>query len=365
MRWVDGGLGRSAATATIATTSPWLFAPSLDIIVILGGLSLGYFLLSLALPNTPVVRGWAGGFFFYMLFLCNFPHYAATMYQVYRSPGEIRTYASGAVAATVLLIGLTILGALDPYHWIPWLGGLYILWSPWHYSSQNYGIGVIYLKRRGFAMDALDKRLLMTALYGPFLYQMIVRNLRGYAETLPYDVPIVTLNLPHGALGVARVCLVVSAIAALGYAARFVRRHDRLPILAIVLLVWTQWLWWVIRVPVQGEYFPGLTDANSFFRMGVPFFHCAQYLGITAYCRRRELVAQTSSVKPGMLRYGLTLLVVGSGVCQGIAWGLYRTMGLPFPLSYVLLMSVINLHHFILDGQIWRLRRPAVQRRLL
>ncbi len=354
-----------SAAAVTASKSPWLFTPAFDFFIVLGGLSLAYFLLSLILPDTPAAHQRASGFFFYMLFLCNFPHYSATLYQVYRSGGEVRTYSSGAIAATALLAGLTALAAMDPYHWIPLLGGIYILWSPWHYSAQNYGIGVMYLKRQGFGLEALDKRLLMAMLYGPFVYQLIVRNIRGYAEKLPYDIPIVTLNLPAGAVAIARGCLIAAAAAALWYLVRFVQRYRRLPTMPIMMLVLTQWLWWVVRLPVQGEYFPGLTTAGSFYRLGVPFFHCAQYLGITAYCRRRELSVQGGAVGSGMTRYGLVVLIVGLIWCQGIAWSLYRVAGLAFPLSYVLLMSVINLHHFILDGQIWRLRKPDVQRRLL
>jgi len=37
---------------------------------------------------------------------------------------------------------------------------IYMSWSPWHYSSQNYGVASMFLRRRGVPVTRLGKRLL-------------------------------------------------------------------------------------------------------------------------------------------------------------------------------------------------------------
>ena len=35
---------------------------------------------------------------------------------------------------------------------------LYLTWSPWHYTGQNYGLAVMFLRRSGVEVDARTKR---------------------------------------------------------------------------------------------------------------------------------------------------------------------------------------------------------------
>ena len=35
---------------------------------------------------------------------------------------------------------------------------VYVTWSPWHFSGQNYGLSVMYLRRRGIPVTPELKR---------------------------------------------------------------------------------------------------------------------------------------------------------------------------------------------------------------
>ena len=37
---------------------------------------------------------------------------------------------------------------------------LYVSWSPWHYSGQNFGVAAMFLRRRGIALEGAGRRWL-------------------------------------------------------------------------------------------------------------------------------------------------------------------------------------------------------------
>ena len=42
---------------------------------------------------------------------------------------------------------------------------LYLTWSPWHYTGQNYGIAVMFLRRRGVERDAAREALALRGVH--------------------------------------------------------------------------------------------------------------------------------------------------------------------------------------------------------
>ena len=82
--------------------------------------------------------------------LVSTPHYGATLIRVYEDAQERRLQARFAVWATAALcvgfwLGLrsVAIGSL--------FVTLYLTWSPWHYTAQNYGVAMVLLRRRGAA----------------------------------------------------------------------------------------------------------------------------------------------------------------------------------------------------------------------
>ena len=50
---------------------------------------------------------------------------------------------------------------------------LYLMWSPWHYMGQNYGIALMFLGRRGIRIDPNIKRLIHLSFITSFLLALI------------------------------------------------------------------------------------------------------------------------------------------------------------------------------------------------
>jgi tetratricopeptide (TPR) repeat protein len=83
--------------------------------------------------------------------------------------------------------------------------------------------------------------------------------------------------------------------------------------------------------------------------------HSAQYLWITTYYQEKEAKAsrQTSW---RFARYLLTLVAGGIALFVPGPWIVSRLFHADFGASFLIFTALVNLHHFILDGAIWKLR---------
>ena len=73
----------------------------------------------------------------------------------------MRRYHSLTVAARIVVI-LMFLSVASVRN--VWLASVvttaYLTWSPWHFSGQNYGLMLMFLRRRGIDVDPTTKRLI-------------------------------------------------------------------------------------------------------------------------------------------------------------------------------------------------------------
>jgi len=100
--------------------------------------------------------------------------------------------------------------------------------------------------------------------------------------------------------------------------------------------------------------------------------HSAQYLWITSYYARREAARDTADSAVGSnVRNWRPLAYFGVLVVGGIAlfvpgpWLASRAFHHDFTASFLIFTALINIHHFILDGAIWKLRDGRIAALLL
>ena len=153
------------------------------------------------------------------------------------------------------------------------------------------------------------------------------------------------------------------ALLALGLLARRAPIRDLGPTAALFL---TQALWFSVPAIARHYGVLGSVDPLSVEYVGyvfawVAFGHAVQYLWVTTYFARGR-----SDLGAKARYYGLCL-AAGAAL-----WGV-PTLVFRGPLEpalgtasvFVMVMAVANLHHFILDGAIWKLRDGPVARVLL
>ena len=334
-------------------SSLYLFSPGVDLTLIAGGLTILLVPLAVALP---VALGKTA--FLVLLFVCNYPHYMATNYRIYRSRAQVERYRFFAVYVTAFFI-LTALGThLLPYGAL--VQGLYalaIVWSPYHYTGQNYGITLLYLRRAGAEVTTRDRRLLYVWCMSVFVMHLVAVLSAG-------TIPGVHVEIPPEAARAAYWGLLALALASGAMLVPRLLRGPRIPVPALVLMA-TQFVWWTVLA--SGQLFseqPGLAWLGpDRIAPAIAFLHCAQYLGVTTYYARREGAAEGGGFR--LLRYAAVVTAGGALLWIGTTRVLSEVFAVDYAQSFMIMFAVINLHHFVMDGAIWKLRDGRLARLLI
>lgn len=338
-----------------AGRGPWLYGPVPDLLVGCGAWSLPLLALTFWLQRIHAVEV---AFAFYLLAVfCNNPHYMATIYRAYHTAEDFKKYRFFTVYVTVMIALTVVLTHLVP-GLFPWAVTLYITWSPWHYTAQNFGIAQMMIRRTGAHADPVARHLL----YGSYVASFAMWFLTLHAARDQADPYFLSLGIPAA---ISEPSLAVFALIFAGCSGvAFVRLARTLPLRGLVApltLTVTQLLWFVL--PTTLTRFGVLQLPASYFSAGaLAFMHCAQYLWITSHYARGETTARPAF---SFARYYLLLVIGGIALFVPGPWMASRVIGRDFVESFLIFMALVNLHHFILDGAVWKLRDGRIARLLL
>ena len=346
----------------------WLFGRSIDLLV---GCGLGYLVAIPPLVYYGLATGttaWPVLFVVAASMLLNAPHYGATLLRVYDEREERRRYAFFAVYLTAALAG-ALFWASHSVLVASLLVTAYVTWSPWHFSGQNYGLALLFLRRRGVDVDARAKRYLYLSFVLSAALAIVVIHAEGAAlvfapQTLatPNAPRVLHLAIPSA---LARALLATTALLYLGVlgaaALRLGRRARPADLVPAFVLVLTQALWFAVpALTIDWKSAPA--ETLPFAAIWISTAHSVQYLWVTAYFDRRS--------NPGnrLGRFLGKAFLAGSAVTllPGLVMAPHLLGSVPWDAGLAAtVFSVVNLHHFILDGAIWKLRDGRVARLLL
>ena len=291
----------------------------------------------------------AGGMLTWSL---NWPHFAATNFRLYGSRNTISQYPITAVVSP-LVVGFLIIAALhSPLLVTPVLFKLFLVWSPFHYSGQTFGVSLLYARKARFEVESWCRAALSAFIFLTFISESAA------AETSPlgtiyFGVRLPTFGLPEALPPLLRLAMyLAAALTVLGFAVSAIRQR-RMPPFPLLLVPVTQYVWFVVGPGVSG------------FRELVPAFHSLQYLVIAWAMHARSADTHSASA------VGLWKL---APVCRWMCWNLaggvvlfFLLPRLPGGLGYgqpMLAAGVVTtgvqVHHFFVDGVIWKLRSKAV-----
>ena len=348
------------AAAAAPAQSAWLFSPVVDY-ACAGGLTFLVFLPVLLLNTTETTPALISSLLIWGNILVNCPHYAATYYRVYRDVNEVRKYPIEAVAVPAVLCAVAAACFVLPTSLTPWVAFAYLITSGYHYSGQTYGVSMIFSGKAGLRLTPEEKRSLRLPIYASYLYTVVNLNLADRDPLKVLETVVPSLNLPHVALDIAGALVVASLVMFVALNAGLYRRTGRALPLVVNVIVAAHLVWFTM---VQ---FPTLVAV-------VPFLHCLQYLLITVFFDFKESRSRSSAGEMTVTNYFASIRFARYYVTQ-VAVGVALFVGLPLVLRTAgvgskalvgaVVISVLNLHHFILDGAIWKLRKPAVGKPLL
>jgi len=359
-------------SASAPTSSRWLWGPVPDLLF---GCGVWYALAFAALCAWGGAVRTGGGLeaLPYLTLVFGTPHYGATLLRVYRSSEDRRAYQLFTVHATILIFALFAVGVHQPM-----VGSLiltlYLTWSPWHYTGQNYGIAVMLLRKRGAAPAPRLKRVLYLSFFLSFLLTFLAQHSGGAGATfaplsyagagyrfLPIGFADPLAGWSIAAVAAAYVASTVVAVVGL------VRTGGLGACAPALVMMASQSLWFSIPLAARhwgvGQQLEPLSrNFAEYYFLWVAIAHSVQYLWVTSYYARNE------GDRAGVAGYSLRAMLAGA-----IIWTLPALVfapdalgRLPFDAGLgILVASTVNIHHFVLDGAIWKLRDGRVARTLL
>lgn len=394
----------NSCDAAMKPKSPWLFGPTSD-------LTWGAGLLTLPLSGIlPLVLAPLGSYGTILIqwaaALCNYPHYAATVVRLLTQSGGLRRHGQAMLSITSVALAAW-LGCLWNPVWLTPFFTLYLLWSPYHYAGQNYGISLLFLKRRQVTVASDSARWFRLGFHSSTLIAWLFiqqdRSLHGQIYQLPlpiewlqrltlmllciqfmcwgmaglqwFHVPKPAANTDDGKVEGNLSPDVFSR----GEKERALRSPELwwLPTLSLMMVQ----CWWFSIFAIS-LWFPASKWLPH--RLGlaeVAFMHCAQYLWIYLAYQRISPSPGAGSVdsnplsapSPGSIPQSskghlwlewLRVVFVGAAMWLGAPWLLSRGFGIDWNHAVLSTTVFINLHHFWIDGLIWKLKDPAVGSRL-
>ena len=347
------------------TRQPWLSGPVPDLLWGSGAAYLGVFaLLVMAGPWVPGTL--PAGTMMALVVLVSMPHYGATLLRVYEKREERQAYAFFAKYTTILL-GLAFVWGLNNVAVGSLLFTIYLTWSPWHYTGQNYGVALMFLGRQGVKVSQPTKRLL----YASFVLTYVINFFFIHSTTMASsyrgaEVEFIALGIPAIAVDLIMFSAILAYLFVTVSVIFSLRSELRRSVPALVLML-TQSVWFILP-PLVKNWFPDSailplsTQYVSYSFTWIALGHAAQYLWITSY------FANASIDSPRSFAFYWKVLLAGCAVwtvpallfAPGVLGRLPYDVGLASMVA-----AIVNIHHFILDGAIWKLRDSRVASILL
>jgi hypothetical protein len=280
-------------------------------------------------------------FLWWAILVSNWAHFAASTVRLYTKPDAVKNWPVLTLVFPVLAVVVVTAALLvgDPVG--RYLFALYLVWSPYHYSRQAYGLSVMYAYRSRCALRASTKRLILWACLLPFFWTLLHPD-GGMALVLPRAF-YSAFPLRVAVMQALTVLSLAAPVALLLWSRS--PRGPALPLISVVVIV-SNAIWWTFF-----NYF------NAFVWATV--FHGLQYLAIVSIFHVKDQTRRSSNAR-GWFFHTATFYVT----CLILGWVLffrwpqaYWLLGFPIVQSGLLVTAVINIHHFVVDAFIWRLRR--------
>ncbi len=350
----------------------WLFSPLPDLLL---GCGVAYALVFLlhAVVGEQMRQWFPPGLMPLLILFSGVPHYGATLLRVYDRREDRRAYAIFALFLTVAVWSLFALG-LHVVAVGSWFITVYFTWSPWHYAGQNYGIAMMFLRRRGVEVTERARKLVHASFMLSYLLAVFALHgeLAGgnYAPVLYEETvfEIIRLNISAGVLRFLVPLTVAAYVGSLaGAAVLLLRKASPRDLVPSALLAASQALWFSVPMLARyGGFFQNIEPLShqqaGYIFLWVGIAHSVQYLWVTTYFAAHQ--SETRRHAPYLLKTllaGAAIWVVPTFIFAPQALG-----RIPYDAGMALMVAAaVNIHHFMLDGVIWKLRHHRIARILI
>lgn len=359
----------SGATNTLRGPKPYYVNGWVDGLFIGGGSILCFLIMRYGADYG----GWSTGrtttvinFGIWLSWAVNWPHFAATSYRLYRSKETTAQYPITAFVVPLLLIPATIAALSMPDTFAPWYVKLFMVWSPYHFSGQTIGITILYARRAGFSMTPIMRWALTWFVFSTYIGLQAQSEVPGAVHSFYGITNIPTIGLPawfataahYATIGLGLLLILAAYDAHIKAAAGSETGSSvRFPFIMAVPVI-TQLIWFKLAV--------GSLNTASFLEF-VPLFHSIQYLFIAWFMQMKERQiargreGSGSVVAIETVIWAAVIFVVGAFMFSWGPWVLAALFPVGIAVSTGVMQATVQIHHFFVDGVIWKLKNPRIR----
>ena len=329
-----------------------IISPAADFLLV-GGLSLIVFVPLLLSGRSDLVligagaQAWVGT-------TINMPHFMASYRLVYRSRETIMKHKWASIYIPAILIAYVAMAV-----WYAQYSPVFVIilisvssgYLAWHYTGQVWGMMASYAYLDGTRFEPSERFLIRTGLRILLAWHVawfLYTQLRDPSMVRPAYLLLSGGTVVAFALGLTGII-------------KMRQRTGKLPP-ARALVAWLAiFVWYAVMA----------RDPKALFWIQIA--HALQYLAfpIRVELNRSQAAPQHSPgrVAMHMALYGAGLLVVSylvSVVVPGQAMGIVADVfgEEPGRAAPVLILMLINIHHYFTDGVIWKISNPEVRKEL-
>lgn len=339
----------AADSAPRAVLAPWLDA------LLVGGASLVALPLLVLLSDRPVKQV-AGGTLVLLGVLFNWPHFVASYHLLYATRASIRGHRVASIYVPAFLLAYACF-AVGVSAWQPLFLNLLLVTSgvylARHYTGQAWGMMASFAHVGRVSFTPGERRLFRLDLDVVMLWH-VIWAIRQSTGLLPPALEATAIRLYGWSFGLLGLGFALGLVALV----RFVHRTRRLPP-------------WRVLLPWLAIHVWYLAMARNFTALlAVQIAHAAQYL---AFPTRVTLNRAATGSRTDWKRAGLLLgswTLVGLAVFEGlepvfkVGFEVAGGKG-PLPATFSgAVIAAIAIHHYVIDGALYKLRNPEVRRDL-
>jgi hypothetical protein len=348
------GAEKNAGPPGVRSAAPVasIINPVVDILCV-GGLSLIVFIPLLVSGRTDLAIIGAGAQA-WLAATINMPHFMASYRIIYRSREMILRHKWASIYVPAILVAYSAL-ALWAAQSTPALVIVLVSVSSgylaWHYTGQVWGMMASYTHLAGARFEASERLLIRTGLRILLVWQVtwfLYTQLQNKTLVEPFYIAISAATSIAFALGAAGII-------------RMWRRTGKLPP-AHALVAWLAlFVWYAVMA----------RDPKALF--WIQLAHAVQYLAFPVRVEMNRTSSDASSSPVRLVRhmvvYGVLLLGVSVIIATIVPASAMSVVGNVFGESSgkaapILILMIINIHHYFTDGVIWKLSNPEVRREL-
>ncbi|MDG2207822.1 MAG: hypothetical protein P8K78_07950 [Pirellulales bacterium] len=326
--------------------------PFFDYLLIGGGLSL--FVAGFIFINPLGTNFITEATLAYFILASNSAHFAASTVRLYTKPGTYQSLPYVTMGLPVIMLAILVGCMFQADRLAPQLTSLYLTWSPFHYAAQAYGLTVMYCYRSGCTLSDNNKKLIWRVAMIPFLYNFIAMPNVGL-HWLDFGGWLGNPATQQTFWFYFKYAMAFLAFGGIAYLWIRIAKTEKQVMPAICgLTLLTNGLWWFLFPPLQAFVWATI-------------FHGIQYLAIVIIFHVRDQLARPEN------HHSRTYHICWFyGACILLGYGLFHCFPRAFiflgfgPVESVLLVvAVIQIHHFIVDAFIWRLKKSDSNRKIV